>query len=204
MDAMKETVLIKATEMFLALGFKSVTMDDIAAELGISKKTIYQHFANKNDLVEESAIHLLNSITSGIADICKDSDNPIEEFFIIRKFLSTKLNNESSASLYQLQKYFPKTNTQLHELQFKEMHKWMVFNLEKGIKKGMYRSDIDLEFIARIYFTGIVGLKNISIFPLYIYDNTALTGKYIEYHLRSIVTPKGLEELTKTIAENIL
>ena len=65
---MKDQILIKATDMFLTLGYKSVTMDDIAAEMGISKKTIYQHFSNKDALVKESTLHLFETISCGIDD----------------------------------------------------------------------------------------------------------------------------------------
>ena len=71
---MRETILNKAMEMFLAYGFKSVTMDDIAAQLGISKKTIYQHFANKTDLVEACTLNLFESISCGIDNIREQGD----------------------------------------------------------------------------------------------------------------------------------
>mgnify|MGYP000232550865 FL=1 len=81
---MKDQILIKATDMFLTLGYKSVTMDDIAAEMGISKKTIYQHFGNKDELVNESTLHLFETISYGIDEICGLDKNPIEELFLIK------------------------------------------------------------------------------------------------------------------------
>ena len=75
---MKEKIINKASELFLTLGFKSVTMDDIANELGISKKTIYVHFPNKTDLVESTTMHMFNLISHGIGCICELKKNPIE------------------------------------------------------------------------------------------------------------------------------
>ena len=106
---MKETILQKANDMFLTLGYKSVTMDDIAAELGISKKTIYQHFANKNELVEESALHLFEQIATGVDQIIAQDYNSIDEMFMIRNFLMKNLKNETASPFFQLQKFFPKT-----------------------------------------------------------------------------------------------
>ena len=82
---MKEKILEKATDMFLNLGFKSVTMDDLANEMGISKKTIYTHFENKTKLVQECTFSLFNQINSGIDCICTTGKNPIEELYEIKK-----------------------------------------------------------------------------------------------------------------------
>lgn len=84
---MKQKILIKATEMYLSLGFKSVTMDDIAAEMGISKKTIYQYYENKSDLILDAALFLFEAINSGIDQIFGLNLNPIEELFEIKNFI---------------------------------------------------------------------------------------------------------------------
>ena len=199
---MKETVLLKATEMFMALGFKSVTMDDIATELGISKKTIYQHFANKNDLVEATTNQLFEKITSGIDDICAIGINPIDEFYAIRQFLANILKDNKSPD-FQLRKFFPAIYDTLRIKQFEKLHSCMLNVLRRGVDQGLFRANIDIEFIARIYFTGISGIKDTQVFPEELYTMGSKTGQYLEYHLRAIVTEKGLGKLTKTIAENI-
>jgi AcrR family transcriptional regulator len=192
---MREDILKKATEMFLTLGYKSVTMDDIAAEIGISKKTIYQHFANKNELVEASAMTLFESISAGIDDICAMGNNAIEEIFIIRNYLSKNLNNESASPFYQLQKFFPKTFSCLRTKQFEKMHGCMIANLNRGIADGLYRQDMNVDFISRIYFTGLTGIKDSDIFPPKEYEVNDVTRQYLEYHLRAIATTKGLAVL---------
>lgn len=192
---MKETILQKANEMYMTLGYKSVTMDDIAAELGISKKTIYQHYANKNELVEASTLYLFEKISKGVDQICELGQNSIEEIFTIRTFLMKNLNNESTSPFYQLQKFFPKTFACLRARQFEKMHGCMIENLHKGIRDGLYRPDIDIDFISRIYFTGLTGTKDPDIFPTDTYEVNAVTKQFLEYHLRAIVTQKGLVTL---------
>ena len=76
---MREKILHKATELFLNLGFKSVTMDDLANEMGISKKTIYSHFDIKTKFVEETTMDLFWCISNGIDKILTERKNPIEE-----------------------------------------------------------------------------------------------------------------------------
>ncbi|KGO87955.1 TetR family transcriptional regulator [Flavobacterium rivuli WB 3.3-2 = DSM 21788] len=200
---MKEQILNKATEMFLTLGYKSVTMDEIATEMGISKKTIYQHFANKNDLVEASAMLLFQRISDGIDLIRAEEHNPIVEFFIIRNFLSHILKDETSSPLHQLQKFFPVIFKTLRDYQFDKMHDCMYENIERGIASGFYRPDINIDFVSRIYFSGVVATKDAQIFPENLYKMDNLTLQFLDYHLRSLVTTSGLAVLTKTIAENL-
>ncbi len=192
---MREAILNKAVEMFLAYGFKSVTMDDIAAELGISKKTIYQHFANKTDLVEASTMSLFDTISCGIDNIREQGMNSIEEIFIIRSFMMQHLNNETASPFYQLQKFFPKIFSCLRTKQFEKMNGCMMENLQKGVEHGLYRSEIDINFISRMYFTGLTGIKDGDIFPVDFFSAADLTKKFLEYHLRGIITEKGLEVL---------
>jgi AcrR family transcriptional regulator len=198
---MKDQILDKANELFLTLGFKSVTMDDIAVALGISKKTIYQHYANKHELVEASTLRLFNEISDGVDTIIAKRHNPIEEFYIIRDFLSVILKDEAASPFYQLQKFFPEVSAKLHSYKFEKMYKSMFENLDRGIAEGLYREDINRDFISRIYFTGLNELKNTDIFPLDTYNSNSLMYQFLEYHLRAIVTQKGLEVLIKTVAK---
>ncbi|MGV3460688.1 MAG: TetR/AcrR family transcriptional regulator [Flavobacterium sp.] len=198
---MKETILKKANEMFLTLGYKSVTMDDIAAELGISKKTIYQHFANKTELVEASTMNLFESISCGIDTIREMDRNSIEEIFLIRNFMMKNLHNEDASPFYQLQKFFPEIFAGLRVAQFNKMHGCMIENLQKGVDNGIYRQGINIDFVSRIYFTGLTGTKDDSIFPKSLYNLHDLTRQYLEYHLRAIVSEKGLKILENEIVK---
>jgi AcrR family transcriptional regulator len=202
MDSMKEQIIRKAADMFLSLGFKSVTMDDIAHNMGISKKTIYQHFENKPELVEAVTMHLYGVISTGIDEICSHDKNAVEELYEVKNFVMHHLKNESASPLYQLQKYFPTVFSCLRQKQFDKMQTCVVANLSKGIEMGLYRPDIDIDFIGRIYFVGMSGIKDGDIFPATRYRNDELTEKYLEYHLRGIVTPKGLKILENTILNN--
>ena len=93
---MKQKILHKATDMFLSLGFKSFTMDDIAAELGVSKKTIYNHFSNKTALVNEVTNSVFEIVCEGIDLICSKEENPIDELYEIKRFSMDYLKNEKT------------------------------------------------------------------------------------------------------------
>ena len=192
---MKELILNKATDLFLNFGFKSVTMDQIANEIGISKKTIYNFFENKKHLVNVVTNCMYASITSGIKQIKKESLDPISELFDIKLFLIKILKGERTTPLYQLRKFYPETHKEITQKQFDFMTKSAIESLKSGVKLGLFRKDIDIDLISRLYFNGMIGIKDQDIFPAEKYEPTFLMLKYIEYHLRAIVTEKGLKKL---------
>ncbi len=199
---MREKILHKAADLFLSYGFKSVTMDDIANAIGISKKTIYQHFDNKTKLVEAVTFNLFDLICDGIDCICETSANPIEELYDIKMFVMNHLKNEKASPQYQLQKYYPQIYQLLRKKQFDKMHESVRESLAKGIDLDVFRSSIDVDFIARMYFNGMTGIKDQQIFPAEQFNMEYLMESYLEYHLRAIVTKKGLEILNTFITKN--
>ena len=196
---MREKIIHKASELFLNLGFKSVTMDDIANELGISKKTIYVHFSNKTKLVEAVTFHLFDTICNGIDHICDTAPNPIEELYSIKMFVMQNLKNEKTSPQYQLKKYYPLIYEQLRDKQFEKMHGSVEESLQQGIDTGVFRDTIDVDFISRMYFTGMTGIKDNLFFPPEHYQMEYLMESYLEYHLRAIVTEKGFKILNQFI-----
>lgn len=200
---MREKITNKATELFLTLGFKSVTMDDIANELGISKKTIYVHFENKTKLVESSTLEMFELISHGIDCICQLQKDPIEEIYDIKKLVMEHLKNEKSSPYHQLQKYYPKIFNSLRSKQYRLMEDCVADNLKRGIALGLYRDNLEIDFISKMYFNSIMALKDKQLFPLKNFSMTSLMNLYLEYHVRGICTPKGLDALTKTINNQI-
>lgn len=199
---MREKILHNASDMFLNLGFKSVTMDDIAKTSGVSKKTIYAHFSNKTDLVEAVTDYLFDSICEGIDLIHEQQKNPIVELFEIKKFVMQHLKDEKSSPQYQLQKYYPKIYVDLKKRQFEVMQESIKENLTRGIDMELYRTSLDIDFIARMYFHGMVGIKDKDLFPLNDYSMNTLMNYYLEYHLRGICTEKGIQDLENQLYNN--
>ena len=199
---MRDKILHKATDLFLTLGFKSVTMDDLAHEMGISKKTIYTHFINKTQLVEDCTLSLFEAISQGIDFICSQGKNPIEELYEIKKFAMKHLKNEKASPQYQLQKYYPKIHTTLKHKQFVLMKDCVGDNVRRGIELGIYRSSLNINFVSRIYFSGVTSIKDHTLFPPEEFPITRLMDDYLEYHLRGIVTPEGRNILNKIVNSN--
>ena len=194
-ETLETQIIANATELFLTKGFKSVTMDDLASSMGMSKKTIYTYFKTKNDLVNEVANYLFDIISTGIEHICAQNYNPIEELYTINDFVQKNLKNENSSPLYQLQKYYPKTHGELIKKQFEVAHNCILKNLKNGMDAGLYRNYLDIEFISRLYFVSITGIKNNDMFPNTTFPAHQTMITYLDYHIRGIATNNGVRTL---------
>ncbi|WP_055443860.1 TetR/AcrR family transcriptional regulator [Lacinutrix himadriensis] len=199
---MREKIIHKSGELFLTLGFKSVTMDDIANALGISKKTIYQHFDNKTKLIEATTTNMLENVCGGIDCICDASHNPIEELYDIKMYVMNYLKDEKTSPQFQLKKYYPQIFQSLQMKQFEKMYVSVKDSIQKGVDTGLFRENIDVDFISRMYFNGMTGIKDENIFPLDRFTMDYLMESYLEYHLRAICNENGLLTLHKFIKTN--
>lgn len=199
---MKEAILDKSAEMFLTLGFKSVTMDDIANELSISKKTIYANFKNKTELIQSVTLSLFDKICAGIDDICERSKNPIEELYQVKMYVMDYLKGEETSPQYQLKKYYPKIYRNITIKHFEKMNGSVIESLQKGMDTEIFRKNIDVNFVSRMYFSGMIGIKDEEVFPRADFKPKYLMESFLEYHLRAISTEKGLKILNKFIKNN--
>lgn len=199
---LKNKILHKASELFITLGVKSVTMDDLAEKMAISKKTIYEFYANKYDLIKATTEYLFDIIMGEIHQICeKDKDSPIKNLFEINRYIYHRLNEDSNTE-FQLQKYYPDIYADLVEKKFKVVVEGITENLEIGIEKGLYRKDIDIQVIARFYFIGQGTLKNRELFPQDHFMLSQLLEQYLIYHIRAIATDKGIKKLENYLKKN--
>ncbi|GEQ85159.1 TetR family transcriptional regulator [Patiriisocius marinistellae] len=199
---MTDKIIQKASEMFMTLGFKSVTMDDIAHEMGISKKTIYTHFNNKETIIAVVTDAIFEIISKDIDCICSQNKNPIEELYDIKKRVIDHMRNEKTSPWHQLQKYYPSIHGNIKRRQFSFMQECVLKNLNRGLEQKLYRDNIDVQFVSRIYFKGLTGIKEEDLFPLSMFSGDTLYEMYLEYHLRGIVTPEGRKILNQLIKSN--
>ncbi|MFD2827008.1 TetR/AcrR family transcriptional regulator [Leeuwenhoekiella polynyae] len=199
---MKTEILKNASQLFLNQGFKSVTMDDIATHMGISKKTIYANYAHKIELVHAVGYELLNNVQCGVQNLLTEHMNPIEELYEIKKYVIQHLQGEKTSSIQQLIKYYPKIFEELRSKQYEFMRGCMERNITRGIEQGLFRENLDVEFISRMYQIGITNIKDQTIFPTEKFPHAGLYEMYLEYHLRGIVTPEGRKILNHLIHSN--
>lgn len=191
---MKEKIIKKASEMFLKLGFKSITMDDIAGEMCISKKTIYKYFCNKELLIEESTNAIHKEVHQIIDQIITNNYNAIEENFEIRKMFKEMFKSSDTSPVYQLKKHYPEIYEKVIDREINECNAVFRKNIEDGIKQGLYRKNIDTENYTKFYYNLIFSIKgSISSEK----EGQKIELEILEYHTRAMATQEGLIELEK-------
>ena len=196
---MKEKIISKAKEMFLKLGFKSITMDDIAGEMCISKKTIYKYFANKELLVEESVQVIHTDINTIIDTITSQDFNAIEENFEIRRMFDDMFKSTDTSPVYQLKKHYPDVYQKVLSDQVKMCETCFKKNIEKGIAQGLYRKDLNIDAYIQFYYTLIFSInENIRSER----EAFALELEALQYHTRAMATDKGILELEKNLIKS--
>lgn len=198
----KETQYIqKVTETFMRYGFKSVTMNDIARELGISKKTLYQFVDNKNDLILRCVVMAMTEEKDFIETIRKQDKNAIEKMLDISAHVNQTLRKINPAAIYDLQKYYPDAwqiiENYTHEFIFSNIKE----NLENGMKEGLYRTDFRTDIIARLFIGKSQLILNNTLFPYAEYKTSELHVAHTIYHIRGVASAKGLKILEKHIKE---
>ena len=193
---MKEKIINRAKEMFLKLGFKSITMDDIACDMCISKKTIYKYFSNKELLIEESTQLVHKEVRETIDTIVAKNFNAIEENFQIRRMFKEMFKYSETSPVYQLKRHYPEVYQKVVGYQIEICEGCFRDNILKGISEGLYRENIDVENYVKFYYTLIFSIS----------ENTALEKeannlehKALEYHIRAMATLAGIIELEKQL-----
>jgi AcrR family transcriptional regulator len=196
---MKDKIIKKATDMFLKLGFKSVTMDDIACEMCISKKTIYKYFSNKETLIEEGTEVIHQKIHLLMDEVIAKNYNAIVENFEIRKMFKEMFQSFDHSPAYQLKKHYPEIYQKMMANEIEDCSYVFRQNIEKGIAEGLYRPETDIEAAVKFYYTLIFSINENTLLEKEAYE---LEAKALEYHTRAIGTPKGIIELEKQLLTN--
>ncbi len=200
-DDIKVKIMHEAEALFMKFGFKSITMDDVARELGISKKTLYQYFEDKNDLVNQAVTQYLCDERKQCESVVSTNDDPITYMLKVTDTLSDRRRQINPGVLFDLKKYFKPAWDQINEFTTMYVFENVLQNIELGKSKGYYYKDINEKLIARLY----VHLIDFIISPeKNMHENKHFVELHLEvmkYHLRAICTDKGLKILNERLKE---
>jgi len=188
-------IFSKAEEMFMRYGAKSITMDDISKSLGISKKTLYQYVENKVDLINKVITFYVKRENEVMSEIQKKATDAIEEIYMISKHVETHLKVLQPVAMYDLKKYYNAQWELMHALHDEFIYNVIKENLEKGIKEGWYRDDLNIDIIAKLYVSRIDTFIDPKVFPFEKYNRVELHHEFIKYHLNATVSPIGKEKM---------
>ncbi len=193
----KDRVLQGAEELFFKYGIKSVTMDDIAKHLSISKKTIYQFYGDKNEIVDTLMRLKLEEDKTIIQQIHLESENVITEVFGLMKHMSQMFSKLNPNVFYDLQKYHPEAWKLFNEFKEECMETMVENAIKKGVKEGLVRADINTKIIARLRMEEIQLGFNANVFPPDKYKIVDVQLELLDYFLHGICTLKGHKLINK-------
>ena len=151
----------------------------------------------KETLVETSVMKHFDIVIEKILFISKHSKDPIIELYQMNKEALKHLSNEKNSPIYQLQKYYKNIYLKLQTKEFTVLGEMFSKSLLRGIETGLFRSEINIDFVTRIFFNGIRGIQDLELFPIEKYKNEQLLIYFTEYHLRAICTQNGIEKLNQ-------
>jgi TetR/AcrR family transcriptional regulator, cholesterol catabolism regulator len=193
----QERILQKATDLFIRYGIRSVTMDEIAIQLGISKKTIYQFYEDKNELVSAVMEQYLQHNRNCCNRDRQQAKNAIHEIFLAMEMIEGMFENMNSSMLYDLEKYHPKAYQKFERYKNEFLHKVIRENLEKGIDEELYRDDIDKNILTVIRLETMVLPFNQDVFPKSKYNLAEVHQQLMEHYLFGIASVKGHKMILK-------
>jgi len=202
MDERGQRILEDTAKVFWKLGIKSVTMDDVATRLGISKKTLYQYVTDKNDLVDRVLKHLSFVYKCDIDAVrARDKQNAIDELYAVTTTVAGHLQGIHPSIHFDLEKYHPEAFHDMVTNKRQEIYQCMTENMARGIKEGLYREDLNIPMIAKIYNARFDMVFDGALFPPEKFSMNDLHWEIFRYHVRGIASKKGLDYLEKKMTK---
>ncbi len=202
---MKESdkIISTAKELFFRYGIKSISMDDLSKELGMSKKTIYQYVENKEDLVRQTINDHIAKSTSQINDIYENkSFNAIDLLVEVAKINHSILRKMNPSAVFDLKKYYKNCWTIIENHHDEFITAYIKQNLELGISEGLYRSGLNVDIITKMYVSQLEQITNNVLFPPDLFNIADVYVEFIKYHVLGISTEKGVKYFTKIIKDD--
>lgn len=199
MEISLNLILEVTLKLFLDRGIKSQTMDDIANGLKISKKTLYQFVTDKQDLVLKTVKKFCFDDIKMISEVKSEASNAIEESILITKHVKKKFRNIHTSIIFDLEKYYPEAWEVFQNHQNNFVFETIKNNLNNGISEGYYYEDIIPDIIAKAYISKLYAMTDRYDSVLAQYDFGTLFAEFMKYHLRGIVSEKGLKYLKQKL-----
>jgi AcrR family transcriptional regulator len=192
-------ILEKVAALYMRYGIKSITMDDVARELGMSKKTLYQYVENKNDLVEKVVDYVINLKECDFKKIDDIEMNAVEKLIEVNMHIVTSMKDYNPATEYDLKKYYPELYAKMHSVRRQRMYDSILANIKKGKEEGLYRKELNEEIIARMQVSRFLTMHEDELLSKNDIQRSEFIHELFIYHIRGIANEKGINVLEETL-----
>jgi AcrR family transcriptional regulator len=193
-----QQILMGALDVFMKYGIRSVTMDDLARHLGVSKKTIYKYVSDKKELVHKGMEYHHQLEVCAIDRCVQQKLNAIDENFEISKVIVDQLKNVHPSVMYDLQKYYPDAMSSFQKYKMTVVKDWVSSNMQRGIEQGLYRNDLNIPILTSVYIARMDDFFNRDLFPEEI-PSSEIYMEVFRYHIRGLASEKGITYLKEKV-----
>jgi len=194
-DEKLKKLLADSLNVFMKFGIRSVTMDDMARHLGISKKTLYKHVKDKNDLVIQCMKQHQAEEQCAMEACVGGEFNAIEEMFEISQVIVDQLQNIHPSVMYDLEKYYPEALGAFNEYKMSVIKNWVEDNMKRGIEEGLYRNDLNIPILTAVYLARMNDFFDENTFPTKDYSFEEIYVEIFRYHIRGLASEEGIKFL---------
>jgi len=194
---LNDRILTKAENLFFKYGLKSISMDDLSRELGISKKTLYQSVENKKDLILKVFQNHGQKEFEAIIRIREEAQDAVDEMIGVAQYVIPTLRKITPTIIFDLQKYYNDVWSFMENFHQTHVSDFIKENIKRGKGEGIYREEVNADIISKLYVGKTMMLIDEDVFPLRDYNKENLLKEHMKYHIRGIATPKGLKLLEK-------
>ena len=201
MEEKKQSIISRTLDLFNIRGIKSVTMGEVCAFQRISKKTLYKFFRDKDDLIHSCMSYELQRNDEEVQRIVSKGLNAIDESFEISRYMIDQISDYNIVVFNELQNYYPNIYRLFEDHQNDTVRVSIIENIEKGIKEGLYRPDLNIEIVVGLHLTLMYNLFTANLLNTKHYSFTEIYQELFNYHIHGISSPKGIEYLQKKQAE---
>jgi TetR/AcrR family transcriptional regulator, cholesterol catabolism regulator len=190
-------IIKQVSRLYQRYGIKSVTMDDVARHLCISKKTLYEHFSDKEDLVKQVLMLEYEQRGELFESVRSKELNAVEEMFEVYRLILDLYRDYNPSMEYDVRKYYPDLFNRIKEIRRKRMYTILYYNLNKGKKEGLYRRDMNSRIIARLHVARSESMYENELFTLEEITSMKVYHEMFLYHIYGILSPAGLKFFTQ-------
>ncbi|HKR04838.1 MAG TPA: TetR/AcrR family transcriptional regulator [Bacteroidia bacterium] len=193
----KERIMQAAHELFYQYGIRSITMDDIAKHLSISKKTIYQFFEEKDEIVGVCCNSDLSDHAARMEDITENSKDAVHEIIECMKYLGEMFSSMNPNLFYDLQKFHPSSWNAFRNFKEQKLMQMVETNLKRGIREELYRADINIKVLAKLRIEEVELGMNPLVFPPGKFNLKEVQLAILDHFIHGITTLKGHKLINK-------
>ncbi len=193
----KQTIIANISSIFMSRGIKNITMDDIAKQLKISKRTLYEMFETKSNLINIIIKRKLDEVKRIIEKFIKESENAVDVMVNISKTIIQMYKDSHSSLLQDLKKYYRETWLEIDNFHNNYILHVVQQNLERGIDEGFYRAEISPKILSAFYIIQLQLFSNLSNFKLKKENHEKLITQFFDYHIYGILSYKGIKYYLK-------